>query len=327
MKKALSIICIYILVCVFCTAALATLFMFNADILSYVTDVPSKLFSLDAFLYGLAVSFPLTSSAALFAVVLLMIRNRGSQILSLIFYVALGAATWLFLIPFSLSSLSDFESQNASANFRKAATSAGIFREYENGVFYNSRILENGNADGIFIDTTGFLGEEGKITSFYDSPVNNEAAYPYSDILIKNALEPPKYVTYPLAVYTSLLTAAENSYRNGWSSWLCFASFALALLATYGLQFLSSWRLCSALSVATGQILIVFVNYFYYMGYFPSGLKQLEPIISKVIPVSDGNSLILAVNFLIAALLVLFGIVMGIYRNTKAKSDGNGEIQ
>lgn len=325
MKKALNIICIYILVCVFCTAALATLFMFNADILSYVTDVPSKLFSLDAFLYGLAISFPLTSSAALFAVVLLMIKNRENQILSLILYLALGAATWLFLIPASLSSLADFESKNV--NFRNDVTSAGIFREDESGVFYNSRILEDGTADGFFIDTTGFLGEDGKITSFYNSPANNEPAYPYSDILIKNALEPPKYVTYPLAVYTSLLTAAENSYRNGLGRWLFFASFALALLATYGLQFLSSWRLFSALSVATSQILIVFVNYFYYMGYFPSGLKQLEPIISKIIPAAEENSLILAVNFLIAALLVLFGILTGIYRNIKAKSGRNGEIK
>lgn len=325
MKKAFHIILIYLLVCVFGTAALAALFMFNQDMHSYVTDVPSKLFSLQSFLCGASVSFPLTASAALFAVILLMIRNRKNQILSLVIFVCLAAATWIFLIPLSLDFLSDLEAENENQNFQSQTTSIGIFRENESGVFYNSRILENGNADGIFIDTSGLSGNEEKIIRFYDSPVNNSEAYPYSDILVKNALEPPKYVTYPLEVYTSLLTAADNSHRFGFFAWLFFASFGLALAATYGLQFFSSWRLCSALSVATGQILIVFINYFYYMGFFPSSLKQLESLISENLPFSIENSLILAINILISLILVAFGIVMGIYRTRKANLSENGE--
>lgn len=233
--------------------------------------------------------------------------------------------TWIVLIPLSLGFLSDLEAENENQNFQSQTTSTGIFRENESGVFYNSRILENGNADGIFIDTSGLSENEEKIIRFYDSPVNNNEAYPYSDILVKNALKPPKYVTYPLEVYTSLLIAAENSHRSGFFAWLFFASFGLALAATYGLQFLSSWRLCSALFVAIGQILIVFINYFYYMGFFPSGLKQLESLISENFPFSIENSLILAVNILISLILVAFGIVMGIYRTRKANLGENGE--
>ena len=127
MKKALTIIYTYILFCVFCTAVLAAVFMFNVDIFSYVADVPSKLFSLDAFLYGLAVSFPLSNSFALFAVILLMIKRPGKQFLSLIFYLAIGSAAWLFLIPFSLSSLKNLESKKTNEILRENTTSAGIF--------------------------------------------------------------------------------------------------------------------------------------------------------------------------------------------------------
>lgn len=299
--------------------------MFNADMLSFVTNVPSKLISPNAFLFGLSVSFPLIACISLFALVLLMIRNRENQIASLAIYAFLAAATWIFLLPFSLSFLSDFQSENESLSLNKNATSIGIFRENDAGVFYNSRIREDGNVDGIFIDTTGYLGEEGELEPFYDLPVNNSDAYPYSDILVKKALEPPKYVTYPLAVYTSLLTAAANSQRSGFFAWLFFASFGLALASTYGLQYLSSWRLCSALSVAIGQILIVFINYFYYMGFFPSWMIEFDKMISEKFSVSLENSLILVVNFLIAAVLLIFGISMGIYRTKKANRIKNGE--
>lgn len=324
MKKALSIVLIYLAVCVLGTAFFAALFMFNTDMLSYVTNLPSKFFSLDVFLAGLAISFPLCGALALAAIILLLIGNKKNQILSLVLYLCLGFLTWIVLIPLSLSFLSDFKSKN---NFKvdRNVTSTGVFREQGGGIVYNSKILENGNVDGILIDTSNFLGNEGEIKDFYNLPVTNVDAYPYSDILTKDALEPPKYVTYPIAIYTSLLTAAENSNSSGILSWLFFASFGLALLATYGLQYLSSWKLCSALFLIISDVFIVFINYFYYMGYFPSVLKNFDSTVSKFIP--SESPLIVLLNLLIAAILFFFGLALGIYRNKKDKTQGNGEIQ
>lgn len=323
MKKALTIISLYILICVFGTAVLAALFMFDADMHSYVTGLPSKLFSLKEFLYGAAVCLPLCGCLALMAVVLLMAGDRENQIVSLVLYILLGVFTWLVLIPFSLGSLPDLKLESENAALRRNETSAEIFRKYDDGIYYNSRILPGGTADGIFIDTSESAGEK-EFKSYYDSPVSNDAAFPYSDILVKDALEPPKYVSYPVALYMSLLSAAENSRAKGFLSWLFFASFGLALLSTYGLHYLSSWRLFSVFAVAIGQILIIFINYFYFMGFIPSGLKELESMLSKVIPAD--NSLVLVVNFLIAALLAVFGFFMGIYRSQKAGIGKNGEI-
>ncbi len=312
----------YVLICVFGTAVLATLFMFNSDMMSYVTDVSSPLFSLDSFLCGICISFPVVGVAALVSIILFMIRNRKKQLASLAAYVCLGLLTWLVLIPVSLGFFSKFESDENSLRVNK--TSAGLFREDARGISYYSRILENGNADGIFIDVSGLLGERGKLSSFYDFPVTNDSAYPYSDILIKNALQPPKYVTYPISLYSSLIIAASNMNYSGFFSWLLFASFGLALLSTYGVQFFSSWRLVSAFSVVAAQILIVFVNYFYYMGYFPPALRQLNMRLSGFVPFE--NPLILLVNFVIAAILLFYGLAMGIYRYKKSEEAQMGEF-
>lgn len=322
MKKAFHIILIYLLVCVFGTAALAALFMFNLDLMSYVADVPSKLFSLNSFLFGICVSFPFAAALSLVAAVFYTIKKPGSQIAGLVSYVVLGALTWLVLIPVSVKKVSDFESSESGIHFQAEKTSSGLFRKDAGGVFYYSRILDNGNADGIFIDTSGYVGGKEKIKSFYDSPVNNESAYPFSDVLIKNSLKPPKYVTYPLEIYTSLLTAAENSEKSGVLGWLFFASFGLALLSVYGTQFFSSWRICSALYVIIISVFVVFMNYFYYMGFLPSFLTQFDALFKKTF--SAENAFIVFLNLLISVILILLGIFMGIYRKKKSEAFGDG---
>lgn len=323
MKKAFHIILIYLLVCVFGTVALAALFMFNQDLMSYVADVPSKLFSLDSFLLGICVSFPFAASLSLVAVIFHTIKNPKNQIAGLAAYIVLGALTWLVLIPVSVKNFSSFESSEPSGiQLQAGKTSSGLFRKDEGGVFYYSRILDDGNADGIFIDTSDYIGGKQKITSFYDSPVNNEPAYPFSDILIKDSLQPPKHVTYPLEIYTSLLTAAENSEKSGFLGWLFFASFALALLSAYGTQFFSGWRICSALYVLIISAFVVFVNYFYYMGFLPSFLAQFDALFKKTFSVD--NAFIVFANLLISAVLILLGIFTGIYRKKKSEALGNG---
>lgn len=323
MKKAFHIILIYLLVCVFGTAALAALFMFNLDLMSYVADVPSKLFSLDSFLFGICVSFPFAAALSLVAAIFYTIKKPENQIAGLAAYIALGALTWLVLIPLSVKKISNFESNGTSGiYFQAEKTSSGLFRKDEGGVFYYSRILDDGNADGIFIDTSGYVGGKEKIKSFYDSPVNNESSYPFSDILVKDALKPPKYVTYPLEIYTSLLTAAENSQKSGFLGWIFFASFALALLSAYGTQFFSGWRICSALYVIIISVFVVFVNYFYYMGFLPSFLAQFDALFKKTF--SAENAFVVFLNLLISVILILLGIFMGIYRKKKSEALGDG---
>ena len=321
MKRILSFIVIYVASILVCTLVFATLFMFSCNLSMFVTGTESSFFSLQFFLNGVLLSLPLSCVLIQVLLVFYLIRHPSQHILSLVFYLVFGAISWLVLVPTDLHLISRYESDLITT--RLESSSAGVFRKEESGVFYYSRIDEDGSADGIFFDTTGFSGSEGEVIPFFDMPVKNESAFPYSDILIKNALQPSPLVTYPLAVYNALLTAGAYSASLGFISWLAFASLGLALLAVYGVQFLSSWKLANVISVFVVVLAIVAVNYLYYMNILPAPLKEVAAKLSEFTGAKD--PLIILVNLIFAVLLTAFGIFMGIYRYGTSLSDSEIE--
>lgn len=315
MKRALTLGIVFFSSCIVGTLLFAVLFMFSCDLSMFVTGLSSPFFSLHFFLTGLLVAFPLVCVISQILLVLYLIRHHGSFLLPLVVYVVLGLFSWLVLLPADMHLISRYNSDDISS--RVSATSAGVFRKEDNGIFYYSRISEDGLTDGLFIDTSGFLGQEGSVLTFFDVPFSNESAFPYSDILIKNSVQPPKIVTFPLAVYSALLTAGQYQQSQGFLNWLAFASMGLALLSVFSLQFTSSWKLASAACVVTGGIVISVINYLYYMNIMPGLFRELSQKLSMLLETKD--PLIVVVNLLMFALLVGFGVVMGFYRE---KDDG-----
>ena len=310
MKRVLYLAVIYLLTCLVGTLIFATLFMLSCNLTMFVTGLPTSFFSSKFFFSGVLTTFPLACVITQIMLVLYQVRHPGSKRISLIMYAFFGILSWLLLIPIDLKLINRYEADLFEPRLEK--TTSGVFRKEEHGVFYYSRVSDDGIADGLFIDTTGFLGTEGVIVPFFNVPVKNESAFPYSDILIKNSLQPPKLVTYPLAVYAALLTAGGYSVSLGFLSWLAFASLGLALLTGYGLQYASSWKLASVSCVLTAVIVIAFINYLYYMNILPSVFKEISQKLSDLTPVKD--PLIVLVNCSIAIILCGFGIFMGIYR-------------
>lgn len=310
MKRALYFAIIYLASLLVGTLIFATLFMFSCNLTMFVTGVHSSFISLHFFMAGILLSFPLVCVITQVLLVLYLIRHPQQFVLSLILYVVFGLASWLALIPTDLRLIARYESDTVSA--RVEATSAGVFRKEESGVFYYSRIAEDGTADGLFFDTTGSFGLEGTVRPLFGIPVKNESAFPYSDVLIKNSLEPSELVTHPLSVYNALLTAAGYSASLGFFAWLGFASLGLALLAVFGIQFTSSWKLANVVCVITAATAIVLINYLYYMNILPELLRELAAKLSQLSGIKD--PLIILANIVISALLILFGTFMGIYR-------------
>ncbi len=310
MKRALYLAIIYLASLFVGTLLFATIFMFSCNLTMFVTGLPASFFSLTFFTTGILATFPLVCVLTQVLLVLYMIRHPGDYGISLIMYLVFGLLSWLLFVPADLKLSARYE--NSLAQTRVEASSSGFFRKDAGGVIYYSRIEENGNAEGLFIDTSDFQDSENSVVPFFDVPVKNESAFPYSDILIKNSLEPPKIVTFPLAVYSALLTAGEYSAALGFLSWLSFASLGLALLSVFGLQFGSSWKFANVAFVITGIIAIVLVNYLYYMNMMPGVLREVSQRLSWVISAKD--PFIILVNFVIAVLLGIFGVFMGIYR-------------
>lgn len=310
MKRALYFAVIYLASLLVGTLVFATFFMLSCNLTMFVTGLSSSFFSIHFFTTGILLSIPLVCVITQILLILYMIRHPKSQLISLIMYAIFGVFSWLVLIPTDLKLIARYESDNLSP--RIEATSPGIFRKESNGVFYFSRLNDDGTADGIFLDTTGYLGQEGAVLPLFNFSVKTESAYPYSDILIKNSLQPSPLVIYPFAVYTSILTAAQYSSSLGFLSWLAFASLGLALLAVYGIQFLSSWKLANVACVITAAAAVAMINYFYYMNYLPEVLKEVAQKLSEFTGAKD--PLIILINFIISVLFIGFGIFMGIYR-------------
>ncbi len=310
MKKAISLIGIYFLLLIFGTIIMSTIYMLGSDLMTVVSGQNINFFSVPFFMAGVQTSFPMVCIVSGLLIILYLIRHPGNQILSAVIYAALTVLTWGILIPIDLAAINN--SDFSVTDYRKTISSTGVFRSERAGVYFLSKITDDGYADGAFIDVNGFSSQEGKIVNFEKLKINNDDAFPYSDILIKNSIEPPKFVTFPLSVYASLLSVGVNSWAKGLGEWLCFATLAFALIATYGVQFVSSWKLTNAISVIMAELALIFLNYAYYYGYFPQALKDFSVYISKFIPAS--HPLIVFINILIGGLLILYGIVMGIYR-------------
>ena len=320
MKRAIYIAVIYLASIFVGTLVFAALFMFSCNLSMFVTGLPVSFFSLHFFMTGILLSVPLVCLLVQILLILYIIRHPSNHLLSLIMYVLFGLLSWLVFIPADMKLIARYESDVVSS--RVEASSAGVFRKEENGVYYYTRVEEDGTADGLFFDTTGYLGQEGMVLPLFDVAVKNESAFPYSDILIKNSMQPPLLVTYPLSVYNALLTAAEYSSSLGFLSWLAFASMGLALLAVYGVQFASSWKLANVICVLSCAVGVLFINYLYYMNILPDLLKEMAQKLSGLTGVKD--PLIILINVVITLLYVGFGIIMGIYRlrgNSVLESD------
>lgn len=310
MKRVLYFAIIYLASIVIGTLIFATLFMFSCNLNMFVTGLPSSFFSLHFFMTGILLSVPLVCVLIQILLVLYIIRHPKCHILSLIIYALFGLLSWLVFIPIDIKLISRYESDVVSS--RVEASSAGVFRKEASGVYYYTRIDDDGSADGLFLDTTGYLGQEGAVLPLFDVSVKNESAFPYSDILIKNSLQPPLLVTYPLSIYNALLTAGSYSSSLGFLAWLAFASMGLALIAVYGIQFLSSWKLANVVSVIVCAFGVLFINYLYYMNILPELLKELSTKLSNLTQIKD--PLIILINILITLVFIVFGIFMGIYR-------------
>ena len=310
MKRTLSFIVIYFGSLLVCSLIFAMLFMLNCNLTMFVTGVSSSFFSMHFFMVGLLTCFPLVCVLTQILLILYFIRHPSNQLISLILYVIFGAISWLVLIPTDLHLVARYESDAIST--RIEASSTGIFRNEGSGVYYYSSIDDEGNADGIYIDTLGFHSKQGTVIPFFDSKIHNESAFPYSDILIKDSLQPSEFVVFPLSVYNSLFTAANYSSSLGFLAWLAFASIGLALLSIYGFQFGSSWKLANVVYVICSAVFIIFINYFYYMNLLPDVLKDVSAKLSSL--TGTNNSLIILINLIITAIFVLFGVFMGIYR-------------
>lgn len=348
MKTALNMIFYYFAACFFGAIAGAGIYMLSCDLTLMVVGEEVAFFNGRFFVEGIFAVLPAVASVSLGFTIFYGIRHRENHFFRLGAYSLLCAFTWLCLVPLCFNMQKSFEAktrqQTVPANPEQTAPetpapkplSAGFFRPEAGGVFYFSRVEDNGNATGLFIDLSGITGEVGKTVRFFNSPVEDVFAGKYADTLIRDAAKIPLVLTVPLKVYSVLMENARSAWNSGWFSWLCFLTFALALSSVVAYQYTSSWRLINVVAVIFASGVVCLINYAWYAeiifknlrlswrGFFSPAFTA-EPALSaenmSLVQNHAGSfePLLAVINLFIFALFFVTGILLFFfkYRNKK----------
>lgn len=318
MKTALTLLISYLSICICGIALCGLLYMVCEGLGASVVGQPMLFFSFVLFKKGMLFSSPIVFAFTNMHMILKVLRINTSRkhtvafvdrnlVVGFLCYLLFTSVTWFVFFPLSISFGDGFFGAG-SVEMNRAST--GYFRKSESGiVYFFTKVHENGKADGILYDTNAKKSTNSDVIAFTDIPSSSVSSYPYSDVLVKNAIKTPKIVTYCLKVYQTLVGESKISWNNGIFSWILYSSMALALVSIFGLQFTSSWRLLNTLGIFIATACVFFLNYLCYADMMPNFFMDLDYLLKFI----DHASVVI-MNFLIFALCTAFGIIMCIYR-------------
>lgn len=331
MKTALNLLISYLSICICGIALCALLYMVCEGLGASVVGQPMLFFSFALFKKGLIFSTPIVCVFTNMHMILKVLRINTSRkhsvasidrnlVVGFLFYLLVTAVSWFVLFPLAIS-LGDSFSASGAVSMNQAST--GYFRKADSGIIYfYTKVHENGKADGVLYDTYSKDSTSSDAVSFSELSTSSVASYPYSDVLVKNAIKTPKDISYCLKIYQTIVRQAKASWGKGMFSWILFSSIALALVSMFGLQFTSSWRLLNTLGIFLATACVFFLNYLYYADMMPNFFMDLDYLVKFV-----EHSSVVIMNLLIFALCTVFGIIMCVHRRRIAQRHAAEEAE
>lgn len=262
-----------------------------------------KLFNLGCFVRGV---YYFTPAVILFSGVIMcfyMIRHPVRSALPMITYAVLYLAAWAVLMPLNFKLLGNLP-ESAVAAEASSGLSDGYFRSGENGsVYYYSNVSKTNVADGLCIAP----GLDHSVYTFSDMQLPEKTGF--SDPLIQTTVDMPYVMGVVIRWFATLLTIAQRAFSEGFFSWLCFSSLALALISVAGLHHASKWRLVNALSVVLATLAILVVNILGYTKSFLDGARNwVNGFFSSVPQIK--NPMVVLFNVVLGLLFLVFGLVL-----------------
>ena len=259
--------------CLLGTLAGAVFCMLCMDLTQFVIGSKLSLFSLEFFLKGIYLSFPLVAIISLLLLVMYQIRHPVQKLQSFCTYLVLNVLVWTVLIPLvlQLSLRTDIRPPAAAAS-----VSPGYFRTENDMVHYWSKFSYDGKGEGVAIDLYGLAGSPGTMIPLHDaSKPEQKTPANFADSLVLSAIDMPLCVSVPMNAYLHLLYTARDSLARSYLSWLTFASLGLALASVYAICFLSSWRLLDAFIVIIAGVGVALLNYAFSAGIIGKTLSLI----------------------------------------------------
>src|SRR5574344_776248 len=317
-KTSLKLIVSYFAIAVLGTLCGACLYMVYSLCTMLVAGEALKEFSLDFFIRGAFVSFPICIICSCMLLVLSLIRHPASPFFPILTYICLAVASWLVLIPLCNTLSVKYDAHNDST-VKEHVVSAGLFRHDGNDVVFYTHINADKTADGVRITQKD---DNGDITPFSNMSVVKTNSQ-FSDSRIEETVAMPKLFSFLLKGQKILTMVANASQKAGYNYWLCFATMGLALLSVSGLRRVSSWRLLNTFVVIITTASILTFNALYY----GTGIFGHVPI------VVDGwfrtttfiqNPFMVICNVVVSLVFTAWGLCLDLFKkNPDLDEEGN----
>jgi len=322
-KTSLKMIVPFLITGIFGTLIGACFYMLYETCTMLVAGTSSNAISLNLFLKGVFISFPISMGLSAMMLTLYFIRHPALPFIPILTYAVLILVAWLVLIPSCTKLSLNYDTKTESVK-NKNSLSSNLFRKSNSLVTYFSKVYNDNFANGMCINISN---DASTIYTFKNVPLEDNKKT-FSDSLIAESIEMPRLISYIMNDISTLMEAgkkaikswkAENqltfgaSFFKGISYWLCYISMGLALLSVIGLRRVSNWRLLNTFIVILSTFCITSFNSIYYRKTIYEGAAAIvDKWFSKMIFIHDPFAVL--VNIVIFILFSVTGLLIDIFK-------------
>lgn len=258
MKTVFSVLISYILLLLFGTSFIALLIMAYFGCARYVVGQSLNLYSFESLFFGIRIGFPVMLIFSQMFLILSLIRHSKKNWLAGIISIAvLNVLSWGFLFP-------AFFKVSGEVSYihllEKNKLSPGYFRISQNELFYFTHVDSTKSEDGIRINIRDLSTEDSAFSVFKKQNIKFPETGIFSDILVKNILDYPKFLTVIMNDFSKIFLEAKRTFLNSIKDWLFFCSFGVALFFVFGVAKISNWRLVNVVLVIVSTLIVVISN-------------------------------------------------------------------
>ena len=321
-KKVVSLVLKFFLFFLISLVFLAFVYMLNESCSLLCAGQDARVFLFQPFLKGLVELAPFAGILALLLSFQVLVRHRWRNVISLACMICLAVLVFAVIIPVSFGlkmnmyELSNEHNAALQELHKDVIQTPGYFRTTSNGTYYYTAIDHNYTASGVYQPV--YQMEKKVFETFKHSNLQFSPEDTRTDLLIKNELDMPVYISLPISALKQMSDYAYKMYNHGWLPYLCVASIVLALFALWGISFVSSWPLLSVFLMIVSFVGVMCANYF---ALCTQALMPAKMFINEWLS-SDTVSLVFPI--LLNLLLLLVGSVIGLIAHLLRKKRNFG---
>ena len=321
MKTVLIELLAFVLLCVFGAAAGGFFIMIYHGVASFVVGSQMNVFSIQHFVNGAMIFFPIFLLFIPMFLFLTLIRHPiYNKIAGSITIALLSLSVWIFAAPIFYTASQ--EKSQALANSESLDLSSGYFRNINGNTYYFT--LTTGNyVSGIRINGNYFSSaESSNSVRFLDSNYMNFKRdwLGFCDPLVGENLTPPPVLSNFLRGISIVHQKAYEASSEGTLSWLFFSSIMAALVSVGAVISASEWKMADAFYITFDTVVILVLNSLCLFGVFDSAIAELAGQ-GKILAFVAGHFQA-AINCLIILGLCFLGIFKAAVHAAKQKRRG-----